>query len=463
MKKRLTLLMVLVFVPLVLLITMLSAQRAFRLSLAQETQRAQVSEGLIAQELRRVLAGKEYQDTLSLTRQYQERYASQGIRLAFVYNGAPLHEFALPQKSYQGLLNGQRAALLDTLSAPPVYAIGDPLTAQTTLLYLQDVSDVYALRAKLHQEALGYALLGALAVGMLALLLSHGLTRPLNQLTRAAQGLARGEGGEAPLPTKRQDEVGKLARTFQGMQDAVQTREQALQEQAAQRQHLLDALAHEMRTPLCSLLGNARLLEGEKLSAAQRSQVAGDMAAEIKRLADMDQQLLKLTTLPQEELEIEEIDIKALLHRSAARFAARFPHNPLLVEGPDVCLRGDEALLSLLADNLLHNALRASGLGQSVILQAIENGFSVIDEGHGMDAEQLRRATEPFYKGDVSRATGGTGLGLSLCRQIATLHGGALSLQSTPMQGTTVTVSLHPGGYFVTPPRLSSNQEVNKP
>lgn len=463
MKKRLTLLMVLVFVPLVLLITMLSAQRAFRLSLAQETQRAQVSEGLIAQELRRVLAGKEYQDTLSLTRQYQERYISQGIRLAFVHNGAPLHDFALPQESYQGLLNGQRAALLDTLSAPPVYAIGDPLTAQTTLLYMQDVSDVYALRAKLHQEALGYAQLGALAVGMLALLLSHGLTRPLNQLTRAAQGLARGEGGEVPLPTKRQDEVGELARTFEGMQDAVQTREQALQEEAAQRQHLLDALAHEMRTPLCSLLGNARLLEGEKLSVTQRSQVAGDMAAEIKRLADMDQQLLKLTTLPREELDIKEIDIKALLHRSAARVAPRFPHNSLLVEGPDVCLQGDEALLSLLADNLLHNALRASGLGQPVTLKAIENGFSVIDEGHGMDAEQLRRATEPFYKGDVSRATGGTGLGLSLCRQIATLHGGALSLQSTPMQGTTVTVSLHPGGYFVTPPRLSSNQEVNKP
>ncbi len=445
MKKRLTLLMVLVFVPLVLALSMLSAQRAFRLSLKQEIQRAQVSEGLIALELRRVMKDKTYPELLSLAEQYQDRYAHQGIRLRFAHNGMPLHGFTLPN-NYHGLLRGQRAALLDTLQSPQTYIIGNPLIGNMTLLFLQDVSDVYALRDNLRREAMGYALLGALAVGLLSLALAHGQTRPLLQLNRAAQSLAKGEEGSVPLPTARRDEVGQLAQSFQAMQRAVKSREQALKEEAMQRQHLLDALAHEMRTPLCSLLGNVRLLESDKLTSSQRALVAADMAAEIKRLSEMDQQLLKLTTLPREELRMEEIDIKALLHRSAARLQPRYPDNPIVVEGEETTLKGDEALLSLAADNLLHNALRASKPGQAVRLISLSHGFSVADEGHGMDAEQLCRAAEPFYKGDLSRATGGTGLGLSLCQQIAKLHGGSTTLVSEQGRGTTVTISLHSGG-----------------
>ena len=120
----------------------------------------------------------------------------------------------------------------------------------------------------------------------------------------------------------------------------------------------------------------------------------------------------------------------------------------LVTQAEEGVLRGDPALLQTLLQNLLDNARKASEPGAVVVLEGreTEEGYrlSVSDQGRGIPEEELGKITEAFYMVDKSRsrAEGGAGLGLALCREIAELHGGVLRFESQLGLGTKVTVEL---------------------
>ena len=119
----------------------------------------------------------------------------------------------------------------------------------------------------------------------------------------------------------------------------------------------------------------------------------------------------------------------------------------LSVRAEEGLLRGDAALLQTLLQNLLDNARKAADSGQVVLSgKSTEGGYrvTVADQGRGIPEGELNKITEPFYMVDKSRsrAEGGAGLGLALCKQIAALHGGELRFESREGRGTTVTVEL---------------------
>lgn len=472
MKRRLTLLMIAVFLPVLLLTAYGMSERSFTLSMAREQERAQMAEGMISAELKKALAGMEYSELTQAAGQLRNVYASQGIELLLCYNGVPLGGSELPHENYKALFTDRRCAMLDTLSQRQTYAIAQPITGRATLLTLRDVSDLYRLQQALRRDYLLYALIGAALTAGLSYLLARGFTMPVARLTAAVKALSVNGEQAASLPTRRRDELGTLARSFEEMQAAVNTREALLTAEAHSRQALLDALAHEMRTPLCALLGNARLLQTSALPAPKQEAALEDMAREIKRLACMDEQLMKLTRLSHEPIASEPVALLPLLRDTAKRVEAQAENITIQVTGDNVTINGDPALLSLLCDNLTVNALRASAPGQTVTLTAFfergtVGGFSIEDNGVGMTEEQLAHAFEPFYKGDKARTrrAGGAGLGLSLCQRIAQLHGGTLTLSSQVGHGVTAvfTTSLHPIADFVTSPDVSSDQEVDEP
>lgn len=465
MKRRLMIWMVLVFLPLLMLLAWFMSQRSFDLAMQREQERAQMMEAMIAAQVKDAIKPLNYDGVVQAARQYRRAYAAQGVELIFCYNRVPIGGARLPNRNYEAMLGRSRTGMLDTLSRPEKFVIAEPLTCQVTLLVLRDVSDLYEMRAEMRRVFLLAAALGSVVMIVMSWLVASRFTRPVARLTDAAQALAAGEEGQA-LPTTRRDELGALARSFAEMEKAVLSREESLKQEAQNRQAMLDALAHEMRTPLCSLLGNVRLLE-MPLEEQERAQILDEMAREIKRLTEMDAQLMKLTQLHHEPLETEEIQLLSLLQETAARLKAQAGDVTIQVEGPDSVVLGDRELLALLVDNLTVNAIRASSPGQTITLRTTETGFVVRDEGCGMTEEQLSHLFEPFYKADKARtrSLGGAGLGLSLCKRIVEMHQGTLAYESTPGEGTTATVTtcLQPVADSVTPSDVPYAQEVMHP
>ena len=362
----------------------------------------------------------------------QTRYGSNELTIYLLQNGETITGEALPtvQKLPELLNTETRATLLDGVSERLL--IAHALDGEITLLTALDVSPVYALRRELLRGAAALGLIGLALAGALAIWISGVLTRPLSQLADAAAKLADGDYA-APLPAAKNDEMNALIRAFSRMSAAIDERETALRTQAEERQALIDALAHEMRTPLTAILGGARLLQQSRLSGSQQSELLDTMAREASRLSTMDERLLLLTRLDHEAPAFAPFDSQAMAREALSVF------DGVRLEGDDTVFVGERELTILLLRNLVVNAQRAGGK-EAVRVTLHPDGFDVTDYGCGMTKEQIARAFEPFYKADKARTrnAGGAGLGLPLCRKIARLHHGELHMESEIGRGTRV-------------------------
>lgn len=430
MRKRIALCMVALVLTLLGPGMALVVSRSFALTMERERARALGEEAAIARAL--TLETAEGNVGRSTASTLQTRYGSNELTIYLLQNGETITGEALPtvQKLPELLNTETRATLLDGVSERLL--IAHALDGEITLLTALDVSPVYALRRELLRGAAALGLIGLALAGALAIWISGVLTRPLSQLADAAAKLADGD-YTAPLPAAKNDEMNALIRAFSRMNAAIDERETALRTQAEERQALIDALAHEMRTPLTAILGGARLLQQSRLSGSQQSELLDTMAREASRLSTMDERLLLLTRLDHEAPAFAPFDSQAMAREALSVF------DGVRLEGDDAVFVGERELTILLLRNLVVNAQRAGGK-EAVRVTLHPDGFDVTDYGCGMTKEQIARAFEPFYKADKARtrSAGGAGLGLPLCRKIARLHHGELHMESEIGRGTRV-------------------------
>ena len=430
MRKRIALCMVALVLTLLGPGMALVVSRSFALTMERERARALGEEAAIARAL--TLETAEGNVGRSTASTLQTRYGSNELTIYLLQNGETITGEALPtvQKLPELLNTETRATLLDGVSERLL--IAHALDGEITLLTALDVSPVYALRRELLRGAAALGLIGLALAGALAIWISGVLTRPLSQLADAAAKLADGD-YTAPLPAAKNDEMNALIRAFSRMSEAIDERETALRTQAEERQALIDALAHEMRTPLTAILGGARLLQQSRLSGSQQSELLDTMAREASRLSTMDERLLLLTRLDHEAPAFAPFDSQAMAREALSVF------DGVRLEGDDAVFVGERELTILLLRNLVVNAQRAGGK-EAVRVTLHPDGFDVTDYGCGMTKEQIARAFEPFYKADKARtrSAGGAGLGLPLCRKIARLHHGELHMESEIGRGTRV-------------------------
>ena len=430
MRKRIALCMVALVLTLLGPGMALVVSRSFALTMERERARALGEEAAIARAL--TLETAEGNVGRSTASTLQTRYGSNELTIYLLQNGETITGEALPtvQKLPELLNTETRATLLDGVSERLL--IAHALDGEITLLTALDVSPVYALRRELLRGAAALGLIGLALAGALAIWISGVLTRPLSQLADAAAKLADGDYA-APLPATKNDEMNPLIRAFSRMSAAIDERETALRTQAEERQALIDALAHEMRTPLTAILGGARLLQQSRLSGSQQSELLDTMAREASRLSTMDERLLLLTRLDHEAPAFAPFDSQAMAREALSVF------DGVRLEGDDAVFVGERELTILLLRNLVVNAQRAGGK-EAVRVTLHPDGFDVTDYGCGMTKEQIARAFEPFYKADKARTrrAGGAGLGLPLCRKIARLHHGKLHMESEIGRGTRV-------------------------
>ena len=430
MRKRIALCMVALVLTLLGPGMALVVSRSFALTMERERARALGEEAAIARAL--TLETAEGNVGRSTASTLQTRYGSNELTIYLLQNGETITGEALPtvQKLPELLNTETRATLLDGVSERLL--IAHALDGEITLLTALDVSPVYALRRELLRGAAALGLIGLALAGALAIWISGVLTRPLSQLADAAAKLANGDYA-APLPAAKNDEMNALIRAFSRMSAAIDERETALRTQAEERQALIDALAHEMRTPLTAILGGARLLQQSRLSGSQQSELLDTMAREASRLSTMDERLLLLTRLDHEAPAFAPFDSQAMAREALSVF------DGVRLEGDGAVFVGERELTILLLRNLVVNAQRAGGK-EAVRVTLHPDGFDVTDYGCGMTKEQIARAFEPFYKADKARtrSAGGAGLGLPLCRKIARLHHGKLHMESEIGRGTRV-------------------------
>ncbi len=291
-------------------------------------------------------------------------------------------------------------------------------------------------------------LLGFAAAAIAAALLSLQITAPARDLTRAARRIAAGDRSQQ-VSVRSGDELGQVGVAFNEMAAALARQEEL-------RRHLVADVAHELRTPLSVMqieLDSIQdgLTEPSPAALASLREEVGLLS----RLVE-DLRLLSLMDAGQLPLQAQPVALAESMQK-AAQQAAREAENKgvalqVSVEGLPAA-RADPDRLQQVLLNLLQNALRHTPAGGTVRLGAQAEGSAVhvqvADTGEGIAREDLAHIFERFYRADASRAraSGGTGLGLTIARGLVEAMGGRIWAESTPGRGTTVHFTLPVAGH----------------
>jgi signal transduction histidine kinase len=318
-----------------------------------------------------------------------------------------------------------------------------------------------------------WSIVAFLCLSALAIyILSGRITRPINQLTEQAKKISQGL-LEQTIVVESHDEIGQLATTFNDMARALNEQYLGLEQKVAERtdalrgankklaeasEHKSRFLAnvnHELRTPLSSIIGYARLMRREtegQISSLQRENLE-DLLRNAERLLRLIDSLLDLAKIEAGKMEVQlgpvAIDelvqsavttIEPMLNKETVRLVRNVPANmaPLYT---------DREKLRQIILNLLGNAVKFTDRGEIKISACQENGnfkLAVADSGIGIDETDMDRIFEEFDRGRLTSDDGyrGTGLGLAIVKRLVNFLGGSVAVESEVGNGSTFTVTL---------------------
>lgn len=327
---------------------------------------------------------------------------------------------------------------------------GETLCLQTA----HNISAVYELR-QTHQR--NYLRVFLVLDGLCALLsytISRVLTAPLERLSRASRLIASGQ-FSARVPIRSRDEIGAVSADFNAMAARMEDTVVELRQAVERQERFVGSFAHEMKTPMTSLIGYAELLRSGTLTPAEQAEAAGYLYSEGRRLERLSRKLLELLVIREQPLQLAEVCPEELAEELTDRLRPLLARRDITVScacESGSCRLEPDLTWSLLL-NLADNAQKAMARGGQLQLrqEMLPDGcrFQVTDTGRGIPDEALAHLTEAFYRVDKarSRKQGGFGLGLALCQEIAALHHGSIRFENRTdgTRGTRVTVELRGG------------------
>ena len=330
------------------------------------------------------------------------------------------------------------------------------LTQSDVTLYLMvatSMSDVVAQKERMTESFVRVYIITLLFSMAVILALSAFIASPIKNMNKAAAGIAGGRYDER-LPVTGGDEIGELSQSFNLMADAVEDKINELSKSARQKEDFVASFAHELKTPLTSVIGYADMIYQKTLPVEQVKDAAWYILNEGLRLEALSLKLMDLIVLERQEFALEEIRADELLSSIAGSLKPVFDERKVAfhLKAQPAFVMVEYDLFKTLLLNLIDNAMKAGCSSIEVIGESNGGHYYVYvsDNGSGIPAAELKRITEAFYAVDKSRSRKqhGAGLGLSLAMRIAQIHGGTLEFSSSEGTGTTVKIALAktPGG-----------------
>ena len=298
-------------------------------------------------------------------------------------------------------------------------------------------AELYQSMIRNNKQELLYA--GTILLMLIAFYLAMGrFTRWLDQIGAAVGQVGCETGAEISLP----QELSPVEQDLRAIQRTLGEREEAAKESEQRRQDLVAFLAHDLKTPLTSVLGYLNLLHDEPdLSPEQRAKYTGIALEKAQRLEELISEFFDITRMdlgkPGEEG--APIQLSILLEQLADEFYPAFAEKELTCRtdiAPRLMTRGDSDKLARVFDNVLRNAVSYSAPGGTVDIEAGAVGdeveIAIRNEGLEIPEQELTNIFHKFYRLDQARSsrTGGAGLGLAIAREIVVRHGGTIRAES---------------------------------
>lgn len=329
------------------------------------------------------------------------------------------------------------------VSSPMVYSNGEVIGV---LRYVTGLKNVDRQILMIGLIALTAGLIFIASMFFISSFFIRSIIEPVTEITATAKRIAAGSYG-VQIPKHYDDEIGELADTINDMSVKIGQSEKTQSE-------FMSSVSHELRTPLTAISGwGETLLSSGNLEPETRRGML-IILREAKRLTGMVEELLEFTRMQDGRftLNVEKADLLAEFEDTVFMYGSRLrqegitlEYEPCEEEIPEIPC--DVARMRQVFLNVLDNAAKHGGDGKRITASiSLENGQIVVrirDYGPGIPKEELPHVKMKFYKG--SSKARGSGIGLAVCEEIVTMHGGTITLENAEGGGTLVTISIPTG------------------
>lgn len=280
-----------------------------------------------------------------------------------------------------------------------------------------------------------------IGVSLILVMASH-IINPLRKITEATKKVATGN-LKVKVDVDRKDEIGELAQNFNIMVDELNSIEYL-------RKDFISNISHELKTPIASIQGFAKLLSDDNLSKEEKEEYINIILEETQRLSNLSSNMLKLSKLEKQEIVTNKTEYRLdnQIRKAIIMLDEKINSKKIKIslDSSEVSIYEDEDLIMEIWINLINNAIKYSNENGEIKIKVIEEEndvkVSIKDEGIGIPKDKQERIFEKFYQVENSRAGEGSGLGLAIVKRIVDLIKGKIEVESKEKQGTKIIVSI---------------------
>jgi len=332
---------------------------------------------------------------------------------------------SLVTQDVKDVASGKRDGFLATATSQDyrIRVLVRPISNGRALEVAKSLEDIDGALAQTRITLAEFAIAAIVLAALLGLLIARTALAPVKRLTTTVEEVTRTRDLSRRVAARGRDELSRLGTSFDAMLGQLET------SLRSQRQLVSDA-SHELRTPLTALRTNLELLErGQPADPIERQQLLGDLVVQMERLTTLVGDLIEVARDEETPMPFEELQLDEVVAEVVDDMKMRYPKVRFAVAASPTTVNGVKVRVSRAITNLLDNAAKWSPPGALVEVSVANGEVSVRDHGPGVAAEDASRVFDRFWRSNDARHLPGSGLGLSIVKDVAEAHGGSVTLE----------------------------------